>query len=88
MRDWQKAAPQWIARIHAQMPDATPAELRKALRTAASDFHGGTSWGKKVWSKHCRLYIAKMAGRGAHQVFEETVWPADIVFPFRGESAA
>lgn len=87
MRNWQTAAPQWIARIHGQMPEATPVELRKALRAAASDFHGGTSWGKKVWAKHCRIYLARMAGRGDYRADgKATVWPADIWFPFRGES--
>jgi hypothetical protein len=89
MRDWQKAAPQWIARIHAENPEATPAELRKALRASASAFHGGTSWGQKVWSKHCRTYLARMSGRGDFRADgKETVWQADIVFPWRGESTA
>ena len=87
MRNWQTEAPKWISRIHAEHPDATPDELRRLLRSASADFHCGTSWGKRVWPKHCKAYLAKMAGRGAHQVVEDAVWPADIVFPFRGEGA-
>lgn len=82
MRDWQRDAPKMIRAIHDAMPDATPAELRKALRKEAQAFSFGTSWGGKVWSKHCRIYIARMTG--GVTVGPETTWPADIAFPFRG----
>ena len=87
MRDWQNAAPRWIANIHRDNPDATPTELRKLLRAEAHNFHGGTSWGKKVWSKHCNAYLAKLTGKGATTA-RAIKWPDDIVFPWRGESAA
>ena len=81
MRDWQKDAPKAIAEIHKSLPDATPDELRKALRKHSQQFSFGTSWGKKVWSKHCRIYLARMTGG----VSKAQSWPADIAFPFRKE---
>jgi len=82
MRDWQKDAPRIIGEVHKANPDATPAELRKLLRAQAGNFHGGTSWGQKVWSKHCRIYIARLTD-GA-PLSPTVKWPDDIVFPFRG----
>lgn len=82
MRDWQRDAPRIIAEIHKAMPDATPDELRKALRSESSQFAMGTSWGKKVWAKHCKTYLTRMTG-GSTKSKPATVWPADICFPFR-----
>lgn len=87
MRNWQVDAPRMIAAIHSDNPDATPVELRKLFRAQAYNFHGGTSWGKKVWSKHCNTYLARLTGQAAPKA-RPVVWPADIVFPWRGESAA
>ena len=80
MRDWQKDAPLVIERVHRENPDATPAELKKALRNEARSFAMGTSWGKKVWSKHCKTYLARMTGG---RVSPAVAWSADISFPFR-----
>lgn len=89
MRNWQQDAPQEIARIHAAMPDCSPDDLRKALRRESSAFSYGTSWGKKVWAKQCRAYLAKMTGRGAYRSDgRDQVWPADVAFPWKGESDA
>ena len=79
MRDWQQDAPRAIAAIHKAMPNATPDELRKELRKHSQAFSFGTSWGKKVWQKHCKTYLACMSGGSA----KAEVWPADIAFPFR-----
>ena len=79
MREWQQDAPRAIAAIHKAMPNATPDELRKELRRHSQQFSYGTSWGAKVWSKHCRIYLARLTG-GASKA---QVWPADIAFPFR-----
>lgn len=89
MRAWQTDAPRWIARVHASLPpEATVEDLRKALRSEASAFHCGTSWGQKVWSKHCRAYMAKLAGNGHYRSDgRDTVWPTDIHFPFREDKA-
>jgi hypothetical protein len=81
MRNWQADAPHMIAAIHSDMPDASPADLRKALRLHSSDFSMGTSWGKKVWAKHCKIYLARMAGGSMPN--PKTQWPADIAFPFK-----
>jgi hypothetical protein len=83
MRNWQVDAPLMIAAIHKSMLDCSPDELRKELRKQAWYFHGGTSWGKKVWSKHCRAYMAKLTGNGHYSGNGKAVdWPADICFPF------
>lgn len=83
MRDWQTDAPKMIAAIHAELPsEATPDDLRKELRKRAYEFHHGTSWGKKVWAKHCKAYVTKLLG-GSNQAIAKHEWPADIFFPFR-----
>lgn len=85
MRDWQNDAPKMIAAIHTKLPDgSTPDDLRKALRKEAWHFHCGTSWGKRVWSKHCRRYLAQLTGNGAQRNDGKTFqWPDDIAFPFK-----
>jgi hypothetical protein len=85
MRDWQNDAPKMIAAIHKSLPDASPDDLRKALRKAAYNFHGGTSWGQKVWSKHCRIYMDKLIGGTPASRRSAVSWPADICFLFRTE---
>ena len=86
MRDWQNDAPRMIADIHKAMPDCTPDDLRKALRKDAWKFHHGTSWGKRVWSKHCKAYMAKLTGNGLYRGDgRKTEWPDDIAFPFRDQ---
>lgn len=56
--DWQAEARRRVAALHAIMAKDTPlAERRKVLRAEAMSFHGGTSWGRKVWAKHCRNYL-------------------------------
>lgn len=56
--DWQAAAQNQIAALDAQFPPDMPwRERQKVLREGAWQFHGGTSWGKRVWAKHCRAYL-------------------------------
>jgi len=81
--DWQAEAMRQIAKVHASMPDATPEQLRLALRKHALEFHGGTSWGKKTWSKRCREYLAKLTG--VPKLSKAIQWPDDISFPFRDQ---
>lgn len=83
--DWQAAALSYIAEIHRSMPEATVDELRKELRRRAKSFHGGTSWGKKTWSKRCRLYLLSL-GANLNPPAMPGEWPADIAFPWKGES--
>lgn len=78
--DWQAAALKQIVAIHETMPDATVEDLRKELRRRSSDFHMGTSWGKKTWGKRCKLYLLGLNPTAPNP---PTEWPADISFPFR-----
>lgn len=87
--DWQAQARKHIAKFMADVPDtATWQERQKILRANAGQFHGGTSWGKKVWSKHCKAYLA-MHGKPMTAFEAERKTPlfaADITFPFRNSS--
>lgn len=89
--DWQAAARHYIAKVDANLPkDATLKERRAALRKVAWEYHGGTSWGKKTWSKHTSAYLAKH-GQPPRKVRMAQVRGAecspkfgpDIIFPFR-----
>lgn len=83
MRNWQHDAPIEIAKATAHLPeDATIAVRKKALRAHAYWFHGGTSWGKKVWAKHCKLYLARFGPVVPQKPFQ---FGDDIIFPFRDE---
>lgn len=85
--DWQAAAKREIARLMADVPaDADWQERRKILRAGASGFHGGTSWGRRVWSKHCKAYLALQGKPQPPQA--APLFAADIIFPFRGEPSA
>lgn len=90
--DWQAAARAAIQRVHESLPaDATLKQRRVALRKAAGDFHGYTSWGRKVWSKHARQYLElhglpKRPGRPASKEYQSKLAKMrepDILFPFR-----
>lgn len=80
--DWQAAAKKEIERLMADVPvDMDWKERRKILRAGAYSFHGGTSWGKRVWAKHCKVYLA-MHGRPQPEA-EAPLFAADITFPYR-----
>lgn len=82
--DWQAQAQKHIAKFMADVPDtATWQERQKILRANAGQFHGGTSWGKKVWSKHCKAYLAM---HGKPMAGKTPLFAADITFPFRNSS--
>mgnify|MGYP000137187158 CR=1 FL=1 len=84
--DWQGEAAKLIAQVHAELPDsASLADRKKACREAGGwHFHGGTSWGKKVWAKHTRRYLEKFGLPPLQQKHQPTFGP-DICFPFREE---
>lgn len=81
MRNWQHDAPIEIAKAVSGLPEnATIAERKKALRVHAYWFHGGTSWGKKVWAKHCKIYLARFGSVVPQKPFQ---FGDDIIFPYR-----
>lgn len=58
--DWGKAAQAFIAQLDEQLGErATLEERWRLLRAHASEFHAGTSWGKKVWSRESRKYLER-----------------------------
>lgn len=80
--DWQAEAKKQIALIDAQFEPDTPwQERQKYLRQGAQFFHGGTSWGRKVWAKYCRAYL-ELNGK-PKRGGPTTMFPADVTFPFR-----
>lgn len=91
--DWGREARARLAEIERELgPDATLEQHRKAVRAAAGDFHGGTSWGKKVWSKEGRKYLERhglpprtIADASPQSKLFAKAQSGDIIFPFRGE---
>jgi hypothetical protein len=80
--DWQAAAQKQIAILDKQFsPEMTWQERQKVLRAGASNFHGDTSWGKRVWAKHCRAYL-ELHGKPKRDQ-PVPLFPDDIIFPFR-----
>lgn len=95
MATWAEDCCAFIGRLHNDLaPDATLKERKELLRKSAWRFHGGTSWGKKVWSRESRKYL-ELHGlpRRALRTVEDTKQPrllaamerGDITFPFRKE---
>lgn len=88
---WRENAFRRIKALHDAHPDATAEELRKLLRKASGDFHGGTSWGKKVWPSACTQYLVRhfgAAGVPQRRVEDSPLFGPDIVFPWKGESGS
>lgn len=89
MRNWQKEAPLWIADATKDLPaSASLRERRAALRKVGYRFHGGTSWGKRTWSKHCRRYLEQHGLPPLHvepvgQPSAQHIKFASADFPFR-----
>lgn len=91
-RDWGAQARSDIALIDKELgPDATLADRKRALRAFAYTFHGGTSWGKKVWSRECRKYLERhglpprtVADASPQSKLFQKAASGDIIFPFRG----
>jgi hypothetical protein len=55
---WAEAADAMIYKINEEFSaTATLKERKAALRAHASEFHMGTSWGKKVWARRSRAYL-------------------------------
>jgi len=59
MSAWRQACEQLVARIHATLPvDADLKARRKALRGQGWPAHQGTAWGRKMWGRVVREYLA------------------------------
>jgi hypothetical protein len=89
--DWQASAKAHIAKFMDGIPhETTWQERQKILRDRAWEFTGGTSWGKKVWAKHCAVYLAiygKPPRKGrTPEAKAQPMFADDIIFPFRGGS--
>lgn len=83
MSVWRDRARSRIAELVKDLPeDATLKERRKALWGKGWPAHGGTSWGRKMWGKEVRAYLARHGA--SDPTFE---WPADIAFPFLSEAS-
>lgn len=84
---WPTAAKLAIERAVADLPaDADLAARKKALRRAAGDFHGGTSHGRKVWSKEVRAYLERHGLPKRTPADRPELFGPDIAFPFKGET--
>lgn len=87
-RNWRFGARALIAQLTRDLPeDATVAERRKALWGKGGPAHLGTRWGRKMWGKEVRAYLAKHGDAAAKPAGPLFTWPADMHFPFRGENA-
>lgn len=81
---WPTAAKGAIERAVADLSeDASLKERKSALRRAANDFHGGTSWGKKVWSRECRKYLERHGLPPRTPADRPELFGPDICFPYR-----
>lgn len=57
---WGDAADALILRLHEDLGEtATLDDRKRMLRAHAGEFHCGTSWGKKVWSRRARAYLER-----------------------------
>lgn len=92
MRNWQVEAPLYIEGATGHLSaGATLAERRAALNKVAYEFHGGTSWGKKTWSKHVRRYLEQHGLAPLHvqpvgHPSAQHIKFASADFPFRSTS--
>lgn len=92
--DWGAAARAEISARMAELPaDASLEDRRKALRKDATLFHGGTSWGRKVWSREVRKYLEghglpprTPADASPQSKLHARLQSGDISFPFRSRS--
>jgi hypothetical protein len=86
---WATRADAVIQQVHDQLAaDADLATRKRELRKAAGLFHGGTSWGKKVWAARSRAYLARHGQtlpRGRSPRLLAAMASGDIIFPFRAQ---
>ena len=59
---WRESCERVIAAVHAGLPaDADVKARRKALKGMGWQAHHGTAWGRKMWGRCVREYLAKYA---------------------------
>ena len=81
---WRKRAQNLIAHLTRDLPvDATVIDRRKALRGKGYGAHLNTSWGRKMWGKEVRKYLARHGDTSTQALFFR--WPDNVHFPFREE---
>lgn len=77
---WMDSAREHIARLMADVPEtAGLAERRRILRAYSSSFHGGTSWGKKVWPRACREYLARYGYKSVDEIPRRHLSPMERI---------
>lgn len=83
MSVWRDRARRLIDELTRDLPaDATLAERRKALWGKGYQAHEGTSWGRKMWGKEVRKYLARHGDPSGRVSGKPVQWPADVCFPF------
>lgn len=83
---WRDDACAFIGKLHGEIPaDATLKERAAYMRARAWAYHGGTSWGKKIWGQTLRTYLEKhgQKPRKAVAAPNQPQFADDIIFPFR-----
>lgn len=89
MSVWRERARRRIDELVRGLPEtATIAERRKTLWGKGEPAHQGTSWGRKMWGKEVRAYLARHGDGLAHANKPGFQWPDDIAFPYRKDADA
>lgn len=89
MSVWRERAQRVIAGLTADLPEtATLAERRKALWGKGWEAHQGTVWGRKMWGREVRKYLARHGDAHSQMMRPgEFRFPDHIHFPFREDSS-
>ena len=66
MSVWRQRCQAVIAAVHATLPeDADLKTRRMALKGEGWRAHDGTAWGRKMWGRCVREYLARYGQKGA-----------------------
>ena len=88
---WMDDAVAHIAKLEAELPEgATLKERASHMRAGAWHYHGGTSWGKKIWGQELRkhLELHGQKPRVTLPVEQTPLFADDIIFPVRDQGLA
>lgn len=84
MSRWRDRARRRIAELTKDLPeDATLEQRRKALWGKGYPAHDGSNWGRKMWGKEVRAYLASYGDSYARAPGKQAVFPDHVHFPFR-----